>query len=121
MRDGKWVRTRVTATVDKALRHTSPLPWSDQPGRLTLEFDNGEIELNGVIVKAGRYPIFVEGESYLGLLAYDSFEKVWRLGRGFRIVDNRLARLGNWDGSIDWHNGSLDGVPVAMVIERLAK
>ena len=55
VRDGKWVRTRITASVERALRHVSKIPWGDIPDRLILEFDNGEIELQGVIGKACRY------------------------------------------------------------------
>jgi hypothetical protein len=95
VRDGKWVRTRITASVERALRHNSQIPWGDQPDRLILEFDNGEIELQGVIVKAGRYPAFTAGTRYLGVLTYDHVNKSWELARGFRVdEDNKLARFG---------------------------
>jgi hypothetical protein len=35
--NGTWVRTRVSAHVENAVRHSAPIPWGDEPNRLMLE------------------------------------------------------------------------------------
>ena len=120
--NGTWVRTRVSAQVENAVRHSASIPWGDAPNQLILDAEDGEIQLKGVTVKAGRYPILVPGSRYLGLLAYDGNNKSWYLGIGYAIDrNNKLQRLNNWDGTAHSFESPLEGLPLETVIDRLKR
>lgn len=80
---GDWIRTRVRGdTVERVKTPTSPS--LEVTGLVDFEVDGGEMRFGNTIVRAGTYPVFRTGSTYLVTLVADR-DGVWRLSQHFLV------------------------------------
>lgn len=90
---GTWIRGTVTASVVEVVKASPELP-SDSK-LLKYWHTNGELFVNHVLVRAGRYPMYVPNEDHLLFLGYEPGRGLYP-GRSFRITRDGLLEPLAW-------------------------
>ena len=118
--NGTWVRTRVTAAVERAVRAPAQRPLDES---VEFSYGGGRTQLGNVEVSTGKFPQFVEGSQYLMFLSVrrGTSALAWN-GFAYRIDDaGTLQRVGISDGSEQQLPTTLVGRNASEVADALAR
>ena len=115
---GAWINTRVTAEIDRLVRsRLKPIGRSTEFG-----FSGGSMRIGAVVVTAGQFLQFSEGERYLVFLSTDPGIKGLYPGVAFHLSAlGALERLKNSTGKEQSFGTNLVGRNVADVLQALER
>jgi hypothetical protein len=115
--DGTWIRSRLTARIHQLVQANST---TQIGGSLEFGFPNGTAAIGQVVVTAGTFRQFVEGQRYLVFLVIDPGIRGYSPALAFLLnPQGNLERVKNSDGSEQRFRTNLIGRNVSDVVESL--
>jgi hypothetical protein len=118
---GTWVRTRVTAAVDRIV-HAPPQRRLGES--LEFTYGGGSARIGQVEVSTGKFPVFVQGDRYLMFLSTRPGTADWLIWNGiaFRVdAQDLLQRVSINGGGEQLFRTNLVGRTVTDVADALAR
>ena len=105
---GTWATTEIASRVTRILRYNHDMP-RKTPGAWQMVHDGGEIDIAGVAVKVGAYPVVRRGQRYLIFTSHDRKRGITHAGPAFLI---------DAGGTLVTSETSVDG-PLASVMNGM--
>ena len=81
---GRWATTEIASRVTRILRYNDDMP-RKTPGTWQMVHDGAEIDIDGVVVKVGAYPVVRKGQRYLIFTSYDRKRGITHAAPAFLI------------------------------------